>query len=223
MSDNKEQFLMISYPILADTAYSLPEKAVYSYLKGWENAFPGVDKIATTLGLSAATVKRCTESLVKAGKLIKKRRFGNSNIYICADWFSKDIQLAQIEPIDNIRTAQIDTIEQLKLSHRSAQIDTMNSSNCDTIILDIKSSIKSDSLDQLKDNGIESDKEELENMTPPLEITSTVSDLPTVSNTVPRDKYYISPEKERAFFEGMNKIKESINEFNYTDEDEVPF
>ncbi|HHB8424207.1 helix-turn-helix domain-containing protein [Klebsiella pneumoniae] len=241
--NTKEQFLMIPYSILSDTNYSLPEKAVYSYLKGWDTAFPGVDKIANVTGLSPATVKRCTESLVKAGKLVKKRRFGNSNIYVCADWFEIDTQLAQNEPIvqsEETRIAQIDTIEQLNMSQRIAQIDTMNSSNCDTIILDIKSSIKTDSLNQFKeDEEVNDSKNSIDESAPStvskeVVSSSTVSSLPSVSNLtvvepeqddtptptesqsmtsntpqsfITHDKYYISPDKEKAFKEQTERLK----------------
>lgn len=135
----QDQFLMIPYEILSDKEWSLSHKAVFCYLDGWikstGNAFPGVDKIADTLGLSTRTVKRCTADLEESGKISKVRQYNKPNIYLC-NWLG----MGQNDPINSDKMAP----------HRG-QNDPIEVTKWPTIILDITSDIRSDSLNQLKE------------------------------------------------------------------------
>ena len=76
--------------IYQDRELSLRAKAVLIYLKDHANkqgtCWPGINTIAAGVSLSRSTVKRALEDLVRAGLVVKERRWrGNgsltSNLY----------------------------------------------------------------------------------------------------------------------------------------------
>ena len=65
--------------IYQDTELSPRAKAVYIYLKDHANkegtCWPGIKTIATGVSLSRSTVKRALDDLVKAGLVVKEKRW----------------------------------------------------------------------------------------------------------------------------------------------------
>jgi DNA-binding MarR family transcriptional regulator len=61
--------------------FSLSAKMLYSYLGGFEKAFPSLSAIAEYLGLTRDAAKIATAKLEEMGLVVKETRYGQSNVY----------------------------------------------------------------------------------------------------------------------------------------------
>lgn len=83
-------FIAIPYKLLAlecvvyrgvSNKFSVSSKMLFSYLAGFEKAFPSMSQIAKVMGITKDGAKKSIDKLVDMGLLTKVIRAGHSNIY----------------------------------------------------------------------------------------------------------------------------------------------